>query len=151
MRAFRFNEVLCCLSSAGAGLVGGYRCWGRVRMHAYLSIGHGFSDSPIARHNKTLRQVLKVGRKALVVYLVWKVTFEDLEPADLNHRICVIGFVLVAGQKQVLGTLYNDTAEVGCTACVDKVLLKLSEAPRCKLAEAQARYGIGCTADRYHS
>jgi hypothetical protein len=47
-----------------------------------------------------LRQVLEFGRKALVVYstgVEGEVTFEDLEPADSKNRICVIGFVRVAG------------------------------------------------------
>jgi hypothetical protein len=52
-----------------------------------------------------------------------------LEPADLKDRIRVIGFVHVAGQKPVLDALveYNDASEVGCSGCVDKVLLKLSD------------------------
>jgi hypothetical protein len=41
-----------------------------------------------------------------------KESFDDLEPADLNGRIYVIGFVLVAGQKSVLDAMYNDAVEV---------------------------------------
>jgi hypothetical protein len=39
--------------------------------------------------------------------LMWKDTFEDSEPVDMNDRICVIGFVLVVGPKSVLDALYN--------------------------------------------
>jgi hypothetical protein len=34
-----------------------------------------------------------------------KTIFEDEEPADLIDRMCVIGFVRVAGKKPVLDTL----------------------------------------------
>jgi hypothetical protein len=71
----------------------------------------------------------------LVVYsLGWEVSFKDLEPADLNGRICVIGFLLVAGQKPVMDALYTDATEVGCSRCVDKVLVDLINelvAPSC--------------------
>jgi hypothetical protein len=57
----------------------------------------------------------------LVVYsLVWEVSFEDLEPADLNGRVCIIGFALVTGRKSCVRAMYNDAAEVGCSRCVDK-------------------------------
>jgi hypothetical protein len=39
--------------------------------------------------------------------LVWKVTFDDSETADLNDRICTVKVVRVAGQKPVLDTLCN--------------------------------------------
>jgi hypothetical protein len=45
---------------------------------------------------------------------VWKVNSEDLERANLNYRICAIGFVVVAGQKPILNALYNDAAGDGC-------------------------------------
>jgi hypothetical protein len=48
-----------------------------------------------------LRQVLKFEEKLYYIPLVWKVPFEDSEPADLNDRICVIRFVLVTGQIPV--------------------------------------------------
>jgi hypothetical protein len=77
---------------------------------------------------------------------VWKVTFEDLEPADLDDRICLVGFVRVAGQKPVLDAPFNDALEVGCSGCVDKALLILSDklvvAPSCTgVAEVQVRDG----------
>jgi hypothetical protein len=56
---------------------------------------------------------------------------EDSKPADLNGRICIIGFVRVAGQKPILDVLYNDAAEVGCSgSSLSRVLLKLSDADR---------------------
>jgi hypothetical protein len=42
-------------------------------------------------------------------------------------RLDYVGFVRVAGQKPVLDALYNDTTEVGCSGCVDKVFLLLSD------------------------
>jgi hypothetical protein len=77
-----------------------------------------------------LRLVLELGGEALeYVYStdVDNVIFEDLEPADLNNRICYTGFVLVAGQKSVLDALHNDALEVACSGSVDKVLLELSD------------------------
>jgi hypothetical protein len=50
-----------------------------------------------------------------------------LKPADLNSRLCVIGFVLVAGQKSVPDALHNDAAEVGCIGFIDMGLLELSD------------------------
>jgi DNA-directed RNA polymerase subunit RPC12/RpoP len=80
--------------------------------------------------------------------LLWNVSFEDLEPADLNERIWIIGVVLVACQKPVLDALHkNDAAAVGCSGCVHKLLLKLRDElvePRCTgLAEVKVKYGLG--------
>jgi hypothetical protein len=80
-----------------------------------------------------------------------------VEPAHLNNRICVIGFVRVAGKKPVLDALYNDAAEVGCSECVDKARLELSDelvAPSCTgQAKVQVRYdlGLGALVERYQS
>jgi hypothetical protein len=38
--------------------------------------------------------------------------------------IWVIGVVVVAGQKPGVDALHNDVAKVGCSGCVDEVLLK---------------------------
>lgn len=46
---------------------------------------------------------------------MWKATFEDTEPVDLNYIICAIEYIRVGVKKPVLGTLYNDAAEVGCS------------------------------------
>jgi hypothetical protein len=77
---------------------------------------------------------------------VWKAPFENLEPADLNDRICVIGFVHVAGQNTLLDTLYNVEAEVSCSGWVGNVLLELSDgllAPSCTgVVEVHMRYGL---------
>jgi hypothetical protein len=70
---------------------------------------------------------------------LWQVIFEDSKPADLNDRICIIGFVRVAGQKPILDVLYNDAAEVGCSeSSLSRVLLKLSDSER--LAEMQIAF-----------
>jgi hypothetical protein len=45
----------------------------------------------------------------------------------LTSRICVIGFVLVAGQKSGLDAQHNDAAEVGCIGFIEKGLLELSD------------------------
>jgi hypothetical protein len=50
------------------------------------------------------------------------VTFEDLEPADLNDR--TIGCALSKACYRC--PVPNDAAEVGCSGCVDKVPLELS-------------------------
>ncbi len=42
--------------------------------------------------------------------LVWKVTFDDSETADLNNMVCTVRVVRVAGEKSVLVTLYNNLA-----------------------------------------
>jgi hypothetical protein len=45
-------------------------------------------------------------------------TFEDLEPAHLNDRICDIGVVRVAGQKPGLDALYDGVAKDSCSGSV---------------------------------
>jgi hypothetical protein len=86
---------------------------------------------------------------------VWKVNSEDLEPANLNYRICAIGFVLVAGQKPVMNAPYNDAAVDGCSECLIEVLRQMGDemvAPSCTgLAEIQFKYRIGCAVFRYQS
>ena len=83
---------------------------------------------------------------------LWQVTFEDLKPADLDDRICVIGFVRVAGQKPVPDALDNDASEIGCSGCVFKVLLKFDDelvAPSRSTGEVRSQ--VECTAGRYQS
>jgi hypothetical protein len=75
---------------------------------------------------------------------MWKVTFEDLEPVDLDGRIWVIGFVRVAGQKPVLDALYNDASDVAYRVCV----FKSSENGR---GTGEVRSRVQCTAGRYQS
>jgi hypothetical protein len=50
-------------------------------------------------------------------------------------RICIIGFVLVAGQNPILDALPNDAAEVDCSGCADKWFQLRYElvAPSCTL------------------
>jgi hypothetical protein len=63
-----------------------------------------------------------------------KVTFKEINPADLNNGICAIRLVRFAGEKPLLDAMYNDTSEVGCNGSVEKLLPELSNgvvASRC--------------------
>jgi hypothetical protein len=63
-----------------------------------------------------LHQVLEYRRRALVVYSSGvEGTFEELELAGLNDKICLTEFVLVVGQKTVPDAMYNDAAEASCS------------------------------------
>jgi hypothetical protein len=59
--------------------------------------------------------------------LVMYVAFEDLEPADLNDRICGSRIVRVAGEKPVLDTLYTHAAYVCSGVRVFKVPIKVGD------------------------
>jgi hypothetical protein len=42
-------------------------------------------------------------------------SFKELDLADFNDKVCVIGFVHVFGEKLILDALYNGAAEAGCS------------------------------------
>jgi hypothetical protein len=73
-------------------------------------------DMFIARHYNTLRQVLEFKRRALAAYSTGvEGSLKELELADFNARVCVIGFVHVVGEKPILNAQYNGVAEAGCS------------------------------------
>jgi hypothetical protein len=55
--------------------------------------------------------------------LFWYVSFENLEPADLDDGVSAIRIVRVAGEKPDLDTLYDFAAYVGCSGCPLEVSL----------------------------
>jgi hypothetical protein len=73
----------------------------------------------------------------------------------LDGRICVIGFVRVAGQEPVLDALlYNETSEIGCSGRVFGVLRKPSDelvTPSCRRGTGEVRSWVECTSGRYQS
>jgi hypothetical protein len=78
-----------------------------VRLHTDLSKGWGCASRKGNKLTRPLVAIILSSEETLLFYvpLVWKVTFEVLEPADLNDRICAVRVVRFAGQKPVLDTL----------------------------------------------
>jgi hypothetical protein len=61
--------------------------------------------------------------------VVWYVSFEDLEPANLGGCFDAVGIVRVAGEKPVLNALYDYAADVGCSFGLSKVSVEVDQKP----------------------
>ena len=92
-----FRTLLSCLSAAGARRVGVVVARG-VRVHTDLSvIVYGYSPRRMRQvdwsitHNCHILGLSSEGKRLQCIQLVRKVTFENVEAADSNDMICVIG------------------------------------------------------------